>query len=277
MRARRLFIPVVFILVSATAGVAQVEYPRLSPRATIEQQVGLTEVTIRYNRPSMRGRTIWGELVPYGQVWRTGANEATTIEITDDVTINGQKLAKGIYSIHTIPGPEEWTLIFNSVAQQWGSYTYDAAKDVLRLQVRPIASDHVHELFTLSFPRVTEDSAEVHLAWDRVMVPFNIEVATEAKVLASIRSQLGWGPLYQAANWAFQNKVEGADAMQWVDQSIAMRETWQNLQLKARLLAAAGNRREAVSFGERALSLAAAAQNPPDMSALQREIAEWKR
>ena len=277
MNARRLFLPVLFFLVTATAAVAQVEYPRLSPRATIEQQVGLTEVTIRYNRPSMRGRTIWGELVPYGQVWRTGANEATTMEITDDVTVNGQKLAKGIYSIHTIPGPEEWTLIFNSVAQQWGSYTYDAAKDVLRLQVRPVPSDHVHELFTFSFPRVTEDSAEVHLAWDRLMVPFNIEVATEAKVLASIRSQLGWGPLYQAANWAFQNKVEGADAMQWVDQSIAMRETWQNLQLKARLLAAAGNRREAVSFGERALRLAAAAQNPPDMSALQREIAEWKR
>ncbi|HUP65120.1 MAG TPA: DUF2911 domain-containing protein [Thermoanaerobaculia bacterium] len=277
MRACRLFLPVLFLLVTATAAVAQVEYPRLSPRATVEQQVGLAEVTIRYNRPSMRGRTIWGELVPYGQVWRTGANEATTIEISDDVTVNGQKLAKGIYSIHTIPGPEEWTLIFNSVAQQWGSYTYDAAKDVVRLQVRPIASAHVHELFTVAFPHVTEDSAEVHLAWDRLMVPFNIEVATEAKVLASIRSQLGWGPLYQAANWAFQNEVEGADTMQWVDQSIALRETWQNLQLKARLLAAAGNRREAVTFGERALRLGAAAQNPPDMSALQREIAEWKR
>ncbi len=277
MRARRLFLPVLFLLVTATAAVAQVEYPRLSPRATVEQQVGLTEVTIRYNRPSMRGRAIWGQLVPYGQVWRTGANEATTIEISDDVTVNGQKLAKGIYSIHSIPGPEEWTLIFNSAAQQWGSYNYDAAKDVVRLQVRPIASDHAHELLTFAFPRVTEDAAEVHLAWDRLMVPFNIEVATEAKVLASIRSQLGWGALYQAANWAFQNEVEGADAMQWVDQSIAMRETWQNLQLKARLLAAAGNRREAVTLGERAIRLAAEAQNPPDMSALQREIAEWKR
>ena len=270
--------PVLLTLIAffAVPALAQLELPRASPKASVTQTVGLTDVTINYSRPSVRGRTIFGELVPWGAVWRTGANEATTIELADDVTINGAKLAKGLYSLHTIPGANEWTVIFNSEATQWGSYSYDAAKDALRVAVKPLASEHSHEMLTFAFPVVTADSAEVVMAWDRVMVPFTIGIDTNAKVVASAKAALDWRIPFQAANWASQNKVEGVDAMKWVDQSIAIQETWSNLSLKARMLAGAGKRAEAVRTGERALAVAKALPNPPDTSAFERELAGWK-
>lgn len=270
--------PVLCVLIACLAipAFAQLELPRASPKASVMQSVGLTDVTINYSRPSVRGRVIFGELVPWGQVWRTGANEATTIELSDDVTINGQNLAKGLYSVHTIPGENEWTVIFNSQATQWGSYAYDMAKDALRVTVKPRASDHSHELLTFAFPMVTADTAEVVMAWDRLVVPFTIGVDTNAKVIASANAALDWRIPYQAANWASQNKVEGADAMKWVDQSIAIQETWANLSLKARMLAGAGNRAEAVRTGQRALAVAKAMPNPPNTAAFERELAGWR-
>lgn len=270
--------PVLLTLIAffAVPALAQLELPRASPKASVTQAVGLTDVTINYSRPSVRGRTIFGELVPWGAVWRTGANEATTIELADDVTINGAKLAKGLYSLHTIPGESEWTVIFNSEATQWGSYSYDAAKDALRVAVKPLASEHPHEMLTFAFPIVTASSAEVVIAWDRVMVPFTIGVDTNAKVVASAKAALDWRIPFQAANWASQNKVEGVDAMKWVDQSIAIQETWSNLGLKARMLAASGKRAEAVKTGERALAVARALPNPPDTKAFEAELAGWR-
>jgi hypothetical protein len=270
--------PVLLTLIAffALPALAQLELPRVSPKASVTQTVGLTDVTINYSRPSVRGRTIFGDLVPWGEVWRTGANEATTIEFADDVTINGAKLAKGLYSIHTIPGESEWAVIFNSEATQWGSYSYDAARDALRVAVKPRASDHPHEMLTFVFPSVTADSAELVIAWDRVMVPLTIGVDTNAKVVASANAALDWRIPFQAANWASQNRVEGVDAMKWVDQSIAIQETWSNLSLKARMLASAGNRAEAVRTGERALAVARALPNPPNTTAFERELAGWK-
>ena len=257
---------------------AQVDLPRPSPKASLTQTVGLTQVKIDYNRPSVRGRQIWGALVPWGEVWRTGANEATRIELSDDVTINGQKLAKGTYSFHTIPGESEWTLIFNSVADQWGSYSYDPAKDALRVKATPKKAPHAHESMLFAIPTVTNDSAEVHLAWENVVVPFTIGVDTNAKVLAGIRADLGWRDPFLAAQWAFQNKVAGADAMRWIDQSVAVEETWQNLALRARILADAGRYKDAVTAGEKAVKLAkGVTQNPPNTAALEKEIADWKK
>ena len=257
---------------------AQVDLPRPSPKASLTQTVGLTQVKIDYNRPSVRGRQIWGALVPWGEVWRTGANEATRIEFSDDVTINGQKLAKGTYSFHTIPGENEWTLIFNSVADQWGSYSYDPAKDALRVKATPKKAPHSHESMLFAIPAVANDSAEVHLAWENVVVPFTIGVDTNAKVLAGIRADLGWRDPFLAAQWAFQNKVAGADAMRWIDQSVAVEETWQNLSLRARILADAGRYQDAVAAGEKAVKLAkAVTQNPPNTAALEKEIADWKK
>ncbi|HEY0591742.1 MAG TPA: DUF2911 domain-containing protein, partial [Thermoanaerobaculia bacterium] len=198
--------------------------------------------------------------------------------VSDDVTINGQKLPKGTYSLHTIPGETEWTIIFNSVADQWGSYSYDATKDVLRVKATPMKAPHPHETMLFAIPKVTNDSADVHLAWENVVVPFTIGVDTNAKVLASINSALSWRPGFQAAQWAFQNKVAGAEAMKWIEQSVAAQETWQNLSLRARMLADAGKYKEAVASGEKAVKLAkAVTQNPPDTKELEAEIASWKK
>ncbi len=273
---KRVLIFVSILLIPMIAA-AQVELPRPSPAASLSQTIGLTKVTIEYSRPSVRGRQIWGALVPYGEVWRTGANEATRFSVSDDVTINGQKLSKGTYSLHTIPGETEWTIIFNSVADQWGSYSYDAAKDVLRVKATPMKAPHPHESMLFAIPKVTSDSADVHLAWENVVVPFTIGVDTNAKVLAGINATLGWRPGFQAAQWAFQNKVAGADAMKWIDQSVAAQETWQNVSLRARMLADAGKYKQAVAAGEKAVKLAkAVAQNPPNTADLEKEIADWK-
>ena len=128
------------ILLLALPAVAQVRYPQASPHAVLTQAVGTTDVTIDYHRPGVKGRQVWGGLVPYDKVWRTGANEATMITFSDDVTIDGKPLPKGTYSLHTIPGKSEWTIIFNKVAKQWGSFSYKQEEDALRVNAKPHAA-----------------------------------------------------------------------------------------------------------------------------------------
>ena len=163
----------VLLAFPATAQERANEEIRASPNAVVGQTIGMTDVLITYGRPSVRDRDIFGDLVPYDAVWRTGANEATTITFSDDVMIEGQPLAAGTYSLFTIPGEDEWTLIFNSVANQWGAYDYDEASDVLRVTVEPEESDY-SELMTFSFDEVGETSGELVLHWDETAVPITI-------------------------------------------------------------------------------------------------------
>ncbi|MFQ5778141.1 MAG: DUF2911 domain-containing protein, partial [Terriglobia bacterium] len=177
MRARKCggFLLAVLVTVGALPAVGQraSDEPRPSPNASISQTIGVTEVTISYGRPGVKGREIWGALVPYGQVWRTGANEATTISLSTGVIIEGQKLAPGTYALFTIPSANEWTLIFNKTAQQWGAFSHDASQDALRVTVKPQAADH-SEWMSFQFEDLSEDSATVVLRWGKVAVPFKI-------------------------------------------------------------------------------------------------------
>src|SRR5712672_1541733 len=141
---------------------AELKLPRISQNATVTQTVGYTDVAITYSRPGVKGRVIWGGLVPYDKVWRTGANEATSFTVSQDVTINGKPLPAGTYSLHTIPGKTSWTVIFNKKADQWGSYNYDAAEDALRVDGQP-ADGPNQEWLTFSFPDVQNDTATVEL------------------------------------------------------------------------------------------------------------------
>src|SRR6266566_6454771 len=175
--------------------------PRPSQKASVMQKIGVTEITINYSRPGVKGRTIWGDplpeqanvkgeatldnqnvrpkdapIVPWGHVWRTGANEATQFVCTDDVLINGQKLAAGSYSLHTIPTKDEWTIVFNGTANQWGSFDYDPAKDTLRVKVKPQMVADNQEWLMYSFDPVTDNSAQVNIRWEKVSVPFTVEV-----------------------------------------------------------------------------------------------------
>jgi hypothetical protein len=266
----------------APSAFAELKLPRVSQKSTVTQTVGLTDVSITYSRPGVKGRVIWGGLVPYDSVWRTGANEATTFAVSKDVTINGKALPAGTYSLHTLPGKTSWTVIFNKKADQWGSYTYDAAQDALRVEVQPAEGPN-QEWLTFSFPDVQTDTATVELAWEKVRVGFKIGTDTTKQALADIRKELSgevteWNVPYNAASFAFNANTENkAEAMKWVDQSIALKETFANLRLKAQMLAKDGKTSEAIAIGQKAVTVGKADKNPStEIPGLEKQIAEWK-
>jgi len=270
---------VLITLLLAVPAVAQVKYPQASPHAVLTQTVGTTDVTIDYHRPGVKGRQVWGTLVPYGKVWRTGANEATTISFSDDVTIDGKPLPKGTYSLHTIPGASEWTIIFNKVAKQWGSFSYKAEEDALRVAAKPHAAP-MTEWMEFDVPSVSPDFATVELRWERVAVPFTIGTGSTAKTLAAARAAVAaakpddWRTPLNAASFA-NNAGEMADARAWLDQSIKAKATYQNLYLRAQMEAKAKQNAAAIKDAEAALALVG--DNAEMKSEIEKSINEWKK
>ena len=258
----------------------QLRTPRPSPKASVMQTIGLTEMTITYSRPGVKGRQIFGALVPYGTVWRTGANEATTISFSDDVTINGQPLAKGTYSLHTIPGKDQWTIIFNKVAEQWGSFKYDQAQDALRVTARPEKSSF-QELMEFDVPQVSADAATVAIRWENLAVPFTVGTNSTQKVMSDARAFVSgakpddWRAPYRAASWAIDNGVDVEEGSKWLDQSLKINENIQNLFLKARLQARQGDRTGAMVTAERAISKATP-QDADEVREIRKSIDSWK-
>jgi hypothetical protein len=241
------------------------------------QTIGTTDMTITYSRPGVKGRQIWGALVPYDKVWRTGANEATSISFSDDVSINGQSLAKGTYSLHSIPGKDSWTLIFNKVADQWGSYSYDQAKDALRVTVTPQQAP-MTEWLTFEVPQLSADKATVVLRWENLAVPFTVNTDSTKRTIAALKSAMnpGWQTFYQAANLAYEGKAATDDEINtWLGESIKRNENAQNLWLKARMQQRAGQTAEARKIADAAIAKATAAQSAL-VEDIKRQIATWK-
>ncbi|MEO6323360.1 MAG: DUF2911 domain-containing protein [Thermoanaerobaculia bacterium] len=262
---------------------AEFSPPRPSPKGVVSQTIGTTDVTLTYSRPGVKGRPIWGTLVPYDKVWRTGANEPTSIVFADDVTVNGQKLAKGTYSLHTIPGKDEWTVIFNKFFPK-GGYEYKAEDDVLKLKVKPEAGENV-EWMTFSFPALTPTSAQLVLAWEKLRLPLTIGVDVNAKVMASAREAMAglkaddWQTPMRAGSYAAQTPASSEEGLKWLDRSVSMNANFSNLAAKARALAANGKTADAVATGEKALAAARAAEKKPDAEAVanfEKELAGWK-
>ena len=270
------------LAVLAPSAFAELKLPRVSPKSTVMQSVGSADVTISYCRPGVKGRVIWGDLVPYDKVWRTGANEATTFTVTKDVTINGKALAAGTYSLHTIPGASSWTVIFNKKADQWGSYSYDAAEDALRVDAQPTAGPNV-ELLTIGFPEVSPDFATVEIAWEKVRVSFKVGSDTTKQALIDIRKELSgdvkeWNVPYNAANFAWNSGPENkGEAMKWIDQSIAVKPTFFNLRLKSQMLAKDGKTAEALTVADKALAAGKDDKNAAtEIPGFQKQINSWK-
>lgn len=275
---RKTFISFLLFFVATTA-FAQVRMPRVSQNATLTQTVGLTDITIKYSRPGVKGRTIWGDLVPYDKVWRTGANEATTISFSEDVWVNGQKLARGMYSLHTIPGRDEWTIIFNSVADQWGSYSYDEAKDTLRVKAKPEAGAF-NEWMSFEIPEISSDAAKIVLRWEKVAVAFTVDTKSVERTMGALKSAMNpdWRAAFNAASFAFENKgaATDADMNAWLEQSLKANQNVSNLYLKARIAARAGNKADAVRYGEMAIAAATPAQkNFADT--VRADVERWKK
>lgn len=266
---RKTIITMLAVLVAANA-LAQVRTPRSSPGATLTQTVGLTDITIKYSRPGVKGRTIWGGLVPFDRVWRTGANEATTITFSDEVTVGGQKLAKGTYALFTVPGRETWDVVFNKQGEQWGAFNYDKAQDAARLTVKPEKAEF-REWMSFEIPEMTTDTAKVVLRWENVAVPFTVDTGSTAKAITNLKNALkpSWQLPYQAASFAFDNKGVATDQeiSDWLDQSLRVNENIANLWLKARFLHRLGRVAEAKAARDQAIAAAR-----PDQSDFANEI-----
>lgn len=254
--------------------------PRVSPNATVGQAIGVTEVQLTYGRPSVRGRTIFGDLVPYGDIWRTGANEATTFSVSTPVQIEGERLDAGTYSLFTIPGKEAWTIVFNDEANQWGGYEYDSTQDVLRVEATPESAE-MKEMMTFGFQNVTDTSATAALHWAETRVPFEITVNTpqviQAQAEETISTSEDWQTPLRYAAYALENEILTEDALKWVDASIDREERFENLSIKARLLAAEGQYEQAISTAETALTRAESREESPSgVKDLQQSLHEWE-
>jgi hypothetical protein len=246
---------------TATGETITLNLPRASQHALVSQRIGITDIVINYHRPLANGRQIWGKVVPYGQVWRAGANENTTITFTDPVTIEGQPLEKGTYGVHMIPGESEWTVIFSKNSTAWGSFTYKQEEDALRVTVKPQTAD-LHDALTYDFDDVKPDSTVVTMQWEKVAVPFKVQVNVNDIVVASIRQQMHglnqyyWDTWDDAANYFLANKIDLDEALKDEDQSIQIDQRYENLLDKSKVLDAMGRTDDATKFRAKALDVA---------------------
>ncbi len=265
-----------FVLVVSDNAFAQLTLPRISPKASVSQTIGITDVTIDYCRPGVKGRVIWGELVPYNEPWRTGANEATTISFSSDVTIAGNKLAKGKYALLTIPTAEEWTVIFSKQIDMWGAMGYKPEEDVLRIKVKPLPAEFTERMM-FYFNNITDNSADAVLQWEKIKIPFTIQVDVHGMVMEQAQKSISWRTPYQAANYAFENNLDLTKAQKWLEVSKAVEKNYWNTNLEARLLEKQGKKKEAIKLMEEAITMGKAMSQPPfnlaDMEAL---LTKWK-
>ena len=243
----------------------ELNLPRQSQHAVVTQRVGVTDITINYSRPLANGRKIWGGLVPYGQVWRAGANENTTITFTDSVTVEGKPLPAGTYGLHMIPNENEFTVIFSNMATAWGSFSYKQDEDALRVNVKPQAAE-MHNALTYDFDQLRPDSVILTMSWDKVAVPVTLAVDVNKTTAASLQKQLRGLPQYDwqawndAANYFLTAKFDYEQGLKDVDQSIQNEERFDNYMTKSQLLEAMGKTAEAKTARDQALSKANAQQ-----------------
>jgi len=303
------FFAVLFVLCFAVSASAQVVTPRPSQKASVMQRIGATDVTITYSRPGVKGRKIWGDplpeqtasvkgeatldnqnnrpkgavIVPYGHMWRTGADDATMFVVSDEVLINGQKLPGGSYSLHTIPGKDEWTIVFNGTSNQWGSFNYDPAKDTLRVKAKPTWVNENQEWLAFTIDPAGEDSAQVNIRWEKISVPFTVKVPdVPAATLARLKTTVAgakpddWRTPMQAGNYLINNTnpADDAQGMAWLEQSIKVKETFQNLSAKANALYKAGKKEEAFAIGEQAIQRGKA--DKVDTTTFEKRLADMK-
>ncbi|MGB0033980.1 MAG: DUF2911 domain-containing protein [Candidatus Acidiferrales bacterium] len=241
------------------------ELPRQSQHAVVSQRIGLTDVTINYHRPLVGGREVWGKLVPYGEVWRAGANENTTISFSDAVSIEGKALDKGKYGLHMIPGKDEWTVIFSKANASWGSFSYKQDEDALRVTVKPGAAE-MHEALTYDIDQPKEDSAVVTLRWEKVAVPFKVSINLGDTVVGNFHRQFRGLPQYtweswnDAADYLVKNKFALEEALSYTEKSIRIEERYESVMTKSEALAALGRADESKKFRDLALEKAGAQQ-----------------
>jgi hypothetical protein len=254
------------------------DLPLQSQEARISQRIGITDVTIKYHRPLVNDRKVWDGLVPYGKVWRAGANINTTITFSDPVQIEGKPLDKGTYGLHMIPNADEWTIVFSKNSTSWGSFTYDEKEDALRVTVKPKAAD-MHNALTYDFDDLQKDSAVVELEWEKVAVPFKVSVDVHDVVEASLKKQLRnlsqytWMSWDNAANYLLAEKVNMDEALTYANKGIENEDRYETEMTKSQVLKALNRKDEATVAEKKALEMAA----PLQLHAYARQLLGEKR
>ena len=260
---KNLSLLVCVILLAATPVLAQLDMPQPSPLSTVSQKVGLTDVTVVYSRPSMRDRTIMGELVPYGELWRTGANQATKVSFSDEMTVAGQKVPAGDYALFTIPDKEEWTVVLNKNTDQGGTGSYKEEEDALRVQVPSSTTDDTYQTFTVGFSDLTETGANMDVIWANTKVAIPLEDPNvDSKVMAQIDEQMAdagddAGLYFQAANYYYTMDKDMQQAQEWIDKAISLDDSkfWM-LHLQAKIHAKTENYEQAKAAAQKSMELA---------------------
>lgn len=267
------------VLVAGPASAQELETPRPSPAARVDQRVGLTDFQLEYSSPGVKNRPIWGTLVPYGKLWRTGANASTKLTASRDFQLGTKKVKAGTYSLFTIPGKTSWTVVLNSDKAATAA-EYKQAKDVARITVKPAALAEPRERLTFLFSGTTDDDTSLDLEWERLRVRIPLKVDTRTQVMASIDRAVdnAWATHADAAEYIFETNGNLDRALTLVDQSIAIERTWFNHWLKAQILGKKGKKAEAIAAAQQAHTLGKSDKFYQDTykTRVDQAIASWR-
>jgi hypothetical protein len=275
---------IVLLLVGSmsSAFAQQIQMPQASPSAKIAQQVGLSNVSVDYSRPSTKGRKIFGELVPFGEVWRTGANGATLLTFSTDVIISGKNVPAGQYALYAIPNKSEWTMILSKNTKLWGAIGYNESDDLVRFNVSPNKLSRNYETMEITFADMTDTGANLSIKWETTRVDFRIETEVDEIVMAQIQELVidteteNPGLLYAAANYYYTNKKDMNQAYAWISKSVASDKKYWTVHLKAKIEATLGMKSEAIASAKESITLAKEAGNPDYIALNERLIKSLK-
>ena len=256
---KNIFAGALVLLVAAAQ--AQLTTPQPSPTATINQKLGLTDISVTYSRPGAKDRVVFGELVPFGKVWRTGANKATSVTFSTDVNIGGKDVKAGTYSLFTIPNSAEWTVILNSNTELWGAGKYDEAKDVARFTIKPTILNDIVETFTIDFSHLVGSDGHMNLSWENTHVAIAVKTDANGMIEKQIKEILVDGPsagtYYNAARFYVENDKDMNQALTWINAAINKRpEAFWYMHHKAKIQAKMGKTKEAIATAEKSLTMA---------------------
>ncbi len=277
---KKISILLAFILLFALNINAQIKSPAPSPTCTIVQKVGLIDVNVEYSRPSAKGRKVFGDLVPFNEMWRTGANASTKVEFTDDVTVGTIALKKGKYSFYTIPGEKEWTIVFNKNLTNWGVDGYDIKEDAGRTTVPVMKSNSMVETFTMGTSNLTGNSFNLDLVWENTIVSVPVKLETDSKVMESIKTVMA-GPSQNdynsAARYLYDNNKDMTQALSYINMALEKGEKFWMLRQKSLILAKLGDTKGAIETAKKSRAMAETEKNMDYVRMNDKSIEEWSK
>ncbi|MCB9252219.1 MAG: DUF2911 domain-containing protein [Flavobacteriales bacterium] len=278
-KRKSLLVLIVLTLFSGLVN-GQINTPKLSPHCLLTQEIGFNEITIDYCRPSVKGRKIFGGLVPFDTIWRTGANASTKIKFKEEVFIEGNEIPAGEYALYTIPGKNEWTIILHTVTSYWGvGKDYDPKDDLLRFKVKPIVMNHTIETMAIEFSDITSFDCFLEIKWDNILVKFKITTDTDKRIMSEIDEKMKGvtqATYFQSAVYYLENDKDMNKALEWINKALINNETFWILRQKSLILAKLGRYKEAIAVAENSKKLAAESENDDFVALNEKSIAVWK-